>query len=129
MQVTTLKLPLPLKERIVPLARAAGLTPHAWMVAALERQAALAEMRESFIADAEASAAEVDASGALCAAEDVHAYLPVARGAARAGHFARPDRLRRALSRDRACAPGRSACDSTPARGRILLSATTAAKG
>ena len=54
---TTLKLPAPLKARIAPLAEAAGKTPHAWMVDALEAQVALAEMREAFIADAEASAA------------------------------------------------------------------------
>jgi hypothetical protein len=32
------------------LAEAAGKTPHAWMIDALEAQAALAEMRETFIA-------------------------------------------------------------------------------
>ena len=39
---TTIKLPDKLKERIAPLADAAGKTPHAWMVEALERQADLA---------------------------------------------------------------------------------------
>jgi len=72
---TTLKLPAPLKARIAPLAEAAGKTPHAWMVEALEAQAALAEMREAFIAEAEASAAEIDAGAPLYAAEDVHAYI------------------------------------------------------
>ena len=72
---TTLKLPEPLKTRIAPLAEAAGKTPHAWMVDALAAQVALAEMREAFIAEAEASAAEVDAGGPLYAAEDVHAYF------------------------------------------------------
>jgi len=72
---TTIKLPDALKERIAPLADAAGKTPHAWMVEALERQADLAEAREAFIQDAEASAAEVDAGGALYAAEDVASYL------------------------------------------------------
>ena len=62
---TTIKLPDELKERIAPLADAAGKTPHAWMVEALERQADLAEAREAFIQDAEASAAEVDAGGAM----------------------------------------------------------------
>jgi len=77
---TTLKLPEALKDRIAPLADAAGKTPHAWMVDALERQAALAEAREAFLADAEAAAAEIDAGGALYAAEDVAAYV-LARGA------------------------------------------------
>jgi len=89
---TTLKLPEPLKARIAPLADAAGKTPHAWMVEALEAQAALAEMREAFIAEAEASAAEVDAGGPLYAAEDVHAYI-VARASGRA--VRRPKPIRR----------------------------------
>jgi predicted transcriptional regulator len=76
---TTLKLPEELKSRIAPLAEAAGKTAHAWMIDALEAQAALAEMREAFIGDAEKSAAEVDAGGLLYAAEDVHAYI-IARG-------------------------------------------------
>jgi predicted transcriptional regulator len=75
-----LKLTDDLKTRIGPLAEAAGKTAHAWMVEALEAQVALAEMREAFIADAQASAAEVDAGGPLYAAEDVHAYI-VARAA------------------------------------------------
>lgn len=75
MNPTTVKLTEDLKERIAPLARATGQTPHAWMIAALERQAALAELREQFIAEAEASAGAVDAGGALYAAEDVHAYI------------------------------------------------------
>jgi hypothetical protein len=45
------------------------------MVEALERQAALAEAREALLQEAEASAAEIDAGGALYAAEDVAAYL------------------------------------------------------
>ena len=72
---TPLKLPAPLIARIAPLAEAAGKTPHAWMLEALEAQAALAEMREAFIAEAEASAAELDAGAPLYAAEDVHAYI------------------------------------------------------
>ena len=86
---TTLKLPGPLKARIAPLAEAAGKTPHAWMIDALEAQAALAEMREAFIAEGEASAAEVDAGGPLYAAEDVHAYI-VARAAGKPARRPRP---------------------------------------
>ena len=90
---TTLKLPEPLKARIAPLADAAGKTPHAWMVEALEAQAALAEMREAFSAAAEASAAEVDAGGPLYAAEDVHAYI-VARASGKAARRPKPIRRR-----------------------------------
>ena len=45
------------------------------MVEALEVQARLAEMRQSFIGDAISSAAEVDAGGPLYAMEDVQAYI------------------------------------------------------
>lgn len=72
---TTLKLPEELKARIAASAQASGMSPHAFMLAALEAQARLAEMRQAFIADALASAAEVDAGGALYAMEDVQAYI------------------------------------------------------
>lgn len=93
---TTLKLPDPLKARIAPLAAKSGKTPHAWMIDALEAQAALAEMREAFILEAEASAAEIDAGGPLYAAEDVHAYI-VARAAGKMA--SRPKPVRRARRR------------------------------
>ena len=106
---TTIKLTEALKERITPLAEAAGKTAHAWMVEALERQAAMAEARESFLNDAEASAAEVDAGGALYATEDVATYLlarvagkrsparprPIARSAAKVAGKVRAVRRRR----------------------------------
>lgn len=93
---TTIKLPKLLKARIAPIAEAAGKTPHAWMVDALEAQAALAEMREAFMAEGEAAAAEVDAGGPLYAAEDVHAYI-VARAAGKLARRPRP--IRRARKR------------------------------
>jgi predicted transcriptional regulator len=49
---TTLKLPETLKKRISPLAQSAGKTAHAWMVEAIESQAALAEKRKAFVNDA-----------------------------------------------------------------------------
>jgi len=89
MAATTLKLPDHLKARIAPLAEAAGKTPHAWMVEALETQAELAELRRSFIRDALDSATEVDQGGPLYAMEDVHAYIR-ARAAGRAAERPRP---------------------------------------
>ena len=72
---TTLKLPEQLRARIAPLAEAAGKSPHAWMVEALEAQATLAEARRAFIEQAAAAAAEIDAGAPLFAMEDVHAYI------------------------------------------------------
>lgn len=80
---TTLKLPEELKARIASSAQASGMSPHAFMLGALEAQVRLSEMRQSFIADALASGAEVDAGGALYAMEDVQAYI-VARTSGKA---------------------------------------------
>ena len=95
-RTTTLKLRAPLKARIAQLAEGGGKTPHAWMVDALEAQIALAEMRGAFIAEAEASAAEIDAGGPLYVAKDVHAYI-VPRAAGERAH--RPKPVRRAPRR------------------------------
>lgn len=72
---TTLKLPEHLKKRIAPLAESAGKTPHAWMVEALETQAALAEKRKAFVADALAAETEVERTGVAYKASDVHRYI------------------------------------------------------
>ena len=72
---TTLKLPVTLKQRIVPLAKSAGKTPHAWMVEVLEVHAALAEKRSAFVADALAAEAEVESTAKAYRAEDVHRYI------------------------------------------------------
>jgi len=89
---TTLKLPEELKERIAPLAQSSGKTPHAWMLEALERQAALAELRQQFLQEAESAAEAIDAGAPLYAAEDVHAYI-LARAAGKPAR--RPVAVRR----------------------------------
>ena len=80
---TTLKLPEELKARIVSAAQASGKSPHAFMVEALEAQARLAEMRQSFMDD------EVDAGGELYAMEDVQAYI-LARTSGKAAKRPKP---------------------------------------
>lgn len=72
---TTLKLPGELKARIVEAAKASGKSPHAFMIEALNNHVRLAEMRRSFINDAVASAAEVNASGKAYTMEDIQAYI------------------------------------------------------
>lgn len=69
-----MKLPPELKQRITPLARRAGKTPHGWMVDALTRETHLAELREQFIDEALEAAADIDAGGATYSLEAVHAY-------------------------------------------------------
>lgn len=72
---TTLKLSEQLKKRIAPLAESAGKTPHAWMVDALEVQAALAERRREFVASAHAAEQEVAKYGLVYDADEVFAYI------------------------------------------------------
>ena len=72
---TTLKLPETLKQRIAPLAEAAGKTPHAWMVEALETQTSAMERRREFVESALAAEAEVERTGRVYKSEDVHAWM------------------------------------------------------
>lgn len=75
MATTTLKLPEDLKERIAPLADAAGKTPHAWMVEAIANQASMAEKRASFIREADERLNRFEQTRAAYRAEDVHRYF------------------------------------------------------
>lgn len=72
---TSIKLPGALKARVAELSQLEGKSVHAWLVEAVGQQVARAEMRESFIAEAQAAADEIDAGAAVYAAEEVHAYL------------------------------------------------------
>ncbi len=72
---TTLKLPENLKQRVGPLAKSVGKTPHAWMIEAIEVQASLAEKRGDFVADALASEKDVKRSGKAYRLEDVRSYM------------------------------------------------------
>ena len=75
MPATSLKLPDELKRSIVRMATRAGLTPHAFMVDALAREAARAELRERFASDAEQSEREALASGKAVPLEVAFDYL------------------------------------------------------
>ena len=72
---TTLKLPEPLRARIAPLAKAAGKSPHAWMVEALEKRAGQSEAYAAFIAEALEADRKMTETGEGYAMEDVHQYL------------------------------------------------------
>ncbi len=72
---TTLKLPEPLKARIAPLAEAAGKSPHAWMIEALEERVAQSEAYAAFVAEALEADRQMTETGLGYAAEDVHQYL------------------------------------------------------
>lgn len=63
MSATSLKLPEDLKRRLAKMAANVGLTPHAFMVDALAREAARAEQRAQFAVDAEESERETLSGG------------------------------------------------------------------
>ena len=72
---TTLKLPEELKSRIAPLAEAAGKSPHAWMIEALEERVAQSEAYAAFVAEALEADREMTETGVGYSMEDVHEYL------------------------------------------------------
>jgi predicted transcriptional regulator len=72
---TTLKLPEPLKSRIAPLAEAAGKSPHAWMIEALEERVVQSEAYAAFMAEALEADREMTETGLAYAADDVFAFF------------------------------------------------------
>jgi predicted transcriptional regulator len=81
MATTSLKLPDDLKARAQAAAENQGISPHAFMVQAIEQAISSAEIEEHFLADAYAAREESHRTGLVFAAEDVHDYIrSVARG-------------------------------------------------
>ncbi|TMG87465.1 MAG: hypothetical protein E6H78_01220 [Betaproteobacteria bacterium] len=72
---TTLKLPEALKARVGAAAAAAGKTPHAFMVEAIELQTALSERRREFLGAALAAREEVAQYGLVLDGDEVLSYL------------------------------------------------------
>lgn len=72
---TTIKLPDDLKERVASAAAASGKTPHAWMVEAIEAQAALAQRRQAFVTSALKAEQEVAEYGLVYDADEVFSYI------------------------------------------------------
>lgn len=75
MSTTSLKLPDDLKRRAADAARQLGVSPHAFMVAAIEQAATATEQRACFLDDARAARDEMIESGKGLDADEVHAYL------------------------------------------------------
>ena len=72
---TTLKLPAELKDRVAEAAEAAGRSPHAFMVEAIEAQTRLAERRREFVASALEAEREVAKFGLVYDGDEVLSYL------------------------------------------------------
>lgn len=75
MSTTSLKLPDELKQRAVAAAERQGVSPHAFMVQAIEQAATAAERRAAFVGEALAARARMLKSGQGYDAGEVHAYL------------------------------------------------------
>lgn len=72
---TTLKLPDELKQRVAAAAAAAGKSPHAFMIEAIESQTQLAERRHAFIESALVAEEEVAQYGLVYDGDEVLSYL------------------------------------------------------
>ena len=75
MSTTSLKLSDELKQRAVAAAEQKGVSPHAFMVQAIEQAATAAERRASFVGEAKAAREQMLGSGKGYDASEVHAYL------------------------------------------------------
>jgi predicted transcriptional regulator len=75
MSFTSLKLPDALKQRVTAISRRKGISPHAFMVGAIEQAVLAAEQQAAFVRDALAAQQEMLASGQGFDADEVHAYI------------------------------------------------------
>lgn len=75
MSTTSLKLPDELKQRAVAAAEKKGVSPHAFMVDAIEQAASAAERWSSFVKEALAARQQVLKTGKGYDTREVHAYL------------------------------------------------------
>ena len=72
---TSVKLPPKLKARVAALARGSGRSAHSFIVEAVERHAEREERLRSFVREALAADADIERTGEVYRAEDVHAWL------------------------------------------------------
>lgn len=75
MTTTSLKLPDELKQRAISAAQRRGMSPHAFMLEAIERTVCAEEQRTAFIAEALAAERDMLEAGMGFAAGDVHRHI------------------------------------------------------
>jgi len=75
MSTTSLKLSDELKQRAAAAAEKIGVSPHAFMVHAIEQAATAAERRAGFVNEAQAAREQMLSTGKGYDASEVHAYL------------------------------------------------------
>jgi predicted transcriptional regulator len=72
---TTIRLPPKLRARIHALAKQSGRSAHSFIVEAVERHADYEEQMRSFVKEAMAADADIERTGEIYRADDVHAWL------------------------------------------------------
>jgi predicted transcriptional regulator len=75
MSTTSLKLPDELKQRAIVAAEQRGVSPHAFMVDAIEQAAKAAEARQSFVNRALAAREDMLKTGEGFDGDEVHTYI------------------------------------------------------
>jgi predicted transcriptional regulator len=91
-ETTSIKLPPKLKSRVAALSRKTGRSTHSFIVEAVERLAQHEERMQSFVKEALAADADIERTGEVYRADDVHAWL---QRLAQPGDAARPKPWRR----------------------------------
>jgi predicted transcriptional regulator len=80
-ETTSVKFPPELKARVSALAKKSGRTTHSFILEAVERHAAREEKLQNFVKEALAADADIERTGEVYRAEDVHAWIErLARG-------------------------------------------------
>lgn len=72
---TTIRLPPKLRARVGSLAKQTGRSAHSFIVEAVERHAHYEEQVRSLIKDALAADADIEKTGEVYRADDVHAWM------------------------------------------------------
>jgi predicted transcriptional regulator len=72
---TTLKLPAGLKQRLSALAEQSGKSPHGLMLEAIERHVEYEERMRAFVQEAMEADRDIERTGEVYAAADVHAWI------------------------------------------------------
>jgi predicted transcriptional regulator len=72
---TSVKLPPKLKARVSALARKSGRSAHSFIIEAVERHAEHEERVQSFVKEALAAEADIESTGEVYRAADVHTWL------------------------------------------------------
>jgi len=72
---TTIRLPPKLRAQIASLAKQTGRSAHSLIVEAVERHAAYEQQMRNLVQDALAADADIERTGEVYRAEDVHAWM------------------------------------------------------